>query len=278
MEYTKINCILQPDTEITREILISELGNIGYESFTETDKTVEGYIPSVNFSDLSITEQFPDDYPFFKITYTSEIIADQNWNEEWEKNDFQPLIVSDRCLIRAPYHTEYPKAEYEIVINPGMAFGTGNHETTTLMIEEIFKQNLNDKTVLDMGCGTGVLGILASMRGAAKIIAIDIDTWAVNSTTENASNNKISNLEVHQGGAETIPEIKFDFIYANIHRNILVNDMPQYTKALKKGGELAMSGFYENDLTAIKDRAAEMGLKYSRHTERQGWVAAFFHT
>jgi len=276
MEYTKLNCCIQPDTESNREILIAELGNIGYESFTETDEYVEAYIPTSDFSNEILTELFPSDYTAFKFTGTSAIIPDQNWNEVWEKNYFQPLVIAHRCLIRAPFHTDYPTAEYEIVIEPGMAFGTGNHETTSLMISEILEQDLNGKAVLDMGCGTGILGILASMRGAASITGIDIDSWAVNSTTENATNNNVFNLEVIQGGAEVLPDKKFDFIYANIQRNILLNDMPHYCKVLKQGGELIMSGFYAEDLEPVKKRAFELGLHFTRFTENERWVAGVF--
>lgn len=276
MEYIKLNCHIQPDTEINREILVAELGNIGYESFTETDELVEAYIPAPDFSDNTLQDLFPIDFSGFHFTWTAENIPDQNWNEVWEKNYFQPLVIAERCLVRAPFHTDCPKAEYEIVIEPGMAFGTGNHETTSLMISEILKQELKGKTVLDMGCGTGILSILASMRGADKITGIDIDSWATNSTIENAIYNSISNLNVIQGGADTIPDAKFDFIYANIQRNILLNDMPQYCNALKCGGELIVSGFYSDDLEPIKRRAAELGLRFRRSTENENWVAAVF--
>ncbi len=276
MEYIKLNCLLQPDTEINREILVAELGNLGYESFTETDELVEAYIPEPDFSDKALHDLFPIVFSGFQFTWTAENIADQNWNEVWEKNYFQPLVIAERCLIRAPFHTDYPMAEYEIVIEPGMAFGTGNHETTSLMISEILKQDLNGKTVLDMGCGTGILSILASLRGADKITGIDIDSWATNSTIENAIYNNISNLTVIQGGADTIPDTNFDFIYANIQRNILLNDMPQYCNALKRSGELIVSGFYSEDLEPIKVRAAELSLQFLRSTENENWVAAVF--
>lgn len=276
MEYTKINCSLKPDSEINREILIAELGNIGYESFTETAELVEAYIPTVDYSAENLANLFPVDFEYFQWSFSSEIIADQNWNEVWEKNYFKPLLIADRCLIRAPFHTEYPNAEYEILIDPGMAFGTGNHETTSLMISEILKQDLTGKKVLDMGCGTGILGILASMRGADSIIGIDIDSWATKSAIENIALNNVSNFQVIQGGAETIPNKNFDFIYANIQRNILLNDMPQYCKVLKPGGELIMSGFYVDDIESIKERAIKFGLQFSRFSENEKWVAVVF--
>ena len=179
-------------------------------------------------------------------------------------------------MIRAPFHIDYPKAEYEIVIEPGMAFGTGNHETTSLMITEILTQDLAGKSILDMGCGTGILSILAAMKGAEKVTGVDIDSWATNSTIENAAYNHISNLAVILGGAENIPDEKFDYIYANIQRNILLNDMPQYCKVLKPGGELIMSGFYIEDLGQIREKAIALGLKFVRFTENDRWVAPVF--
>ena len=276
MEYIKTSCLLQPDNEINREILVAELGNIGYESFTETEECLEAYIVASCFSEETLLHLSPFDFQDFKVSYTNETIPDQNWNEVWEKNYFKPLVVANRCVIRAPFHEDYPTAEYEIVIEPGMAFGTGNHETTSLMISEILEQNLTGKTVLDMGCGTGILGILASKKGADQILGIDIDQWAVNSSIENAAINKVSNLEIIPGGAEVIPPKRFEIIYANIQRNILLKDMPQYIKALNNGGELIMSGFYIEDLGTIKGRAAELGLQFLRYSEIDRWVAAVF--
>ena len=276
MEYTKVNCILQPDTEINREILFAELGDIGYESFAETEEIVESYIPSNDFSQDKLLSLSLNDYLSFKFQFTTETIPDENWNEIWEKNYFKPLIIADKCLIRAPYHSEFPHAEYEIIIDPGMAFGTGNHETTSLMIGEILQEQLGGKTVLDMGCGTGILSILASMKGARRITGIDIDQWAVNSAIENSIRNQINNLEVLFGGAELIQDNKYDFIYANIQRNILLNDLPQYCQALNLGGELVMSGFYLHDLVSIETRAKELGLQLKRYAEKEMWAVGVF--
>ena len=276
MEYLKTSCTLKPDTEINREILVAELGNIGYESFVENPEGVEAYIVASGFKRHDLEHLFPVDFTSFKVSFTFETIPDQNWNEVWEKNYFQPLIIADRCVIRSPFHAEFPAAEYEIIIEPGMAFGTGNHETTSLMIAEILKQELVGKKVLDMGCGTGILSILASKRGAEMITAIDIDQWAINSTIGNAASNQVSNLEIIQGGAESIPDKKFDVIYANIQRNILINDMSQYINALKIGGELILSGFYHDDLEPIKRCATTLGLQFTKFTENENWVAVLF--
>ena len=276
MEYTKTSCKIDPDSAENREILVAELGEIGYESFTETDELVDAYIITPDFSEKSLENLFPANYPCFQVTFSFEAIPDQNWNEVWEKNYFQPLLVADRCLIRAPFHVDYPAAEFEIIIDPGMAFGTGNHETTSLMITEILNENLIGKKILDMGCGTGILTILASKMGAERVTAIDIDSWAFNSSVENTKSNSVSNADIILGGAEVIPDQKFDFIYANIQRNILLKDMASYANVLNKGGELIMSGFYRNDLESIKEKATELGLQFIRVTENATWVAAAF--
>ncbi len=276
MEYIKLRCTITPDNEINRELAIAELGNLGFESFTETEDEVEAYIPSKDFSPEMMKAEEISENPFFKLSYSPEIIPDQNWNEVWEKNYFEPLLVEGQCLIRAPFHTEYPQAQYEIIIEPKMAFGTGNHETTHLMIAAILNQDTKGKQVLDMGCGTGILGILASMKGAASITAIDIDEWAYNNTIENAEKNGISNLTAGLGDAALLKGRKFDMIYANIQRNILLQDMESYSAALNHGGEIIMSGFYSEDLPAIREKAEACGLAYRDHQLRSNWCAARF--
>ena len=276
MEYIKTTCKIDPDSEINREILVAELANTGYESFAETEDCIEAYILKNNFDENSLAKLINHGFTQFRVAFNSDDMPDLNWNEEWEKNYFQPLMIEERCIIRAPFHTSYPDAEYEIIIDPGMAFGTGNHETTSLMISEILNEELIGKSVLDMGCGTGILTILASKRGAKTITSIDIDDWSIRSTEENASLNNISNIEIIHGGAEVIPDKKYDFIYANIQRNILLNDMPQYTIALNMGGELVMSGFYHEDIPLLEEKAIESGLHLVRFKENNEWVVAVF--
>lgn len=276
MEYTKVSCFPEPDSEINREILMAQMGELGFESFNETDDAVEAFIPSSAFSEELLKDESLSNNPLFKVRFQTEVIPDQNWNEVWEKNYFKPLLVENRCLIRAPFHTDTPKAEYEIVINPRMAFGTGNHETTYLMISAILSQDLQGKQVLDMGCGTGILGILASMRGAETVKAIDIDEWAYNNTLDNAEINNVSNIDVSQGDASLLGREKFDVIYANIQRNILLQDLPTYASVMCKEAEIVMSGFYQEDLPAISAKAEEVGLKPAGYQERNNWVAARF--
>ncbi|MEI7831027.1 MAG: 50S ribosomal protein L11 methyltransferase, partial [Prolixibacteraceae bacterium] len=260
MEYTKVTCTLKPDTELAREILMAEFGNAGFESFVETETSIEAYIPSGNYTPELLLADNLQQNDFFTFHHTIEVIADQNWNEVWEQNYFEPLLIEDQCTIHAPFHDTYPEARFQIIINPRMAFGTGNHETTHLMIKAMLELDFNGKHVLDMGCGSGILSILASMKGAGEILAIDIDEWSVNNSIENAELNQIGNILVRLGDASFLSDQQFEVILANIQRNILLQDMPAYRKVLKPNGVLVMSGFYTADLDSIKVKAGSLGL------------------
>ena len=276
MEYTKITCFPETDSELARELLMAELGNVGFESFVETDETIEAYIPSKDFNPEIMETDNLQKNDFFHFRYTQEIIADQNWNEVWEQNYFEPLLIEDQVLIRAPFHTSYPEATFQIIINPRMAFGTGNHETTHLMICEILKMDLKGRKVLDMGCGSGILAIMASMKGANEVTAIDIDEWSFNNTLENAELNQVANIRVLLGDAGLLTDQSFDLILANIQRNILLQDMEAYRNVLKPDGCLILSGFYTTDLEAIERKANELGLKMIGENEKSNWCAASF--
>lgn len=278
MDYTKVTCTLTSDSELARELLIAELGNAGFESFTETEEAVEAYIPSGDFSLELLGSENLQQNEFFGFRFTVETIADQNWNEVWEQNYFEPLLIEEQCVIRAPFHHIYPSAEFEIIINPRMAFGTGNHETTHLMIKAMLEIDMKDFRVLDMGCGSGILSILASMKGASEITAIDIDEWSTNNTLENAELNNISNILVRLGDASLLKGQQFDLILANIQRNILLQDMLSYVSVLKPGGLLLMSGFYKSDLETIEGKAISLGLKMTRTYEKSDWCAAIYRS
>jgi len=273
MEYTKVTCTLSSDNELARELLIAELGNSGFESFTETEEAVEAYIPSGDFSPELLDSENLQRNEFFSFRFTVETIADQNWNEVWEQNYFEPLLIEEQCMIRAPFHNIYPSALFEIIINPRMAFGTGNHETTHLMIKAMLEIDMKGLSVLDMGCGSGILSILASIKEASEITAIDIDEWSTNNTLENAALNNINNILVRLGDASLLKGQQFDLILANIQRNILLQDMPAYARVLNPGGILLMSGFYQADLETIEGKAISLGLKMTRTYERSDWCA-----
>ncbi|WP_037315741.1 50S ribosomal protein L11 methyltransferase [Salegentibacter sp. Hel_I_6] len=261
---------LQPASEI----LVAELGYLGFESFVEEEDGIIAYIPAEEYEDDLLVGVHILQSEDFQITYSRGEIEQVNWNEEWEKN-FSPILVDDICSVRAPFHPE-PDSEFDIVIEPKMSFGTGHHETTHMMIQHILKNDWNDKAVLDMGCGTGVLAILASMKGAKFVDAIDIDNWCYLNTLENVGRNDCDNINVEEGGAELLQDRKYDLILANINRNILLRDLPIYAECLKKNGDIFLSGFYEEDIPVIKKTCLELGLTYIEHFERNNWVALKF--
>ncbi|KAB2826999.1 MAG: 50S ribosomal protein L11 methyltransferase, partial [Paludibacter sp.] len=195
-----------------------------------------------------------------------------NWNEEWEKHYFEPIVIGDKCVIHSSFHTDVPQAEYDIVIDPKMSFGTGHHETTSLMIEEILSVDLNGKLVLDMGCGTAVLAILAAKRGAKPVIAIDIDPWCTENSAENIQTNGVNWIQIELGGAEKLKTVKADVIFANINRNILLEDMKQYSASLNEGGVLYMSGFYTADIPVLEEEMNHNGLKLISSREKNNWA------
>ena len=274
MNYTKISFKLTPDSEENREILVAVLSELAFESFDETDEQVEGFVPGQSFNLDEMNEIISDLH--FSVKTQQEMIPDQNWNEVWEKNYFKPLLIGGRCLVRAPFHTEYEHAEFELVIEPKMAFGTGNHETTTLMAEQILEMELTGKTVLDMGCGTGILGMLASLKGAESVTAIDIDTWSFESTVENARLNNITNLEAKLGDASLLGSETYEVIFANIHKNVIISDLPAYEKVLQAGGKLYLSGFYTHDMPDVKEKAESLGLIDKGFHEKNNWVVYSF--
>lgn len=261
---------LQPASEI----LVAELGYLGFESFVEEEDGITAYIPAEEYEDDLLAGVHILQSEEFEITYSKGEIEQVNWNEEWEKN-FSPILVDDICSVRAPFHPE-PDTEFDIIIEPKMSFGTGHHATTHMMIQLVLKNDWTDKAVLDMGCGTGVLGILASLKGAKFVDAIDIDNWCYQNTLENASRNYCDNINVEEGGAELLQDRKYDMILANINRNILLRDLPIYKDCLKENGNLFLSGFYQEDIPIIKKACLDLGLNYIEHIERNSWVAVKF--
>ncbi|MDR0395126.1 MAG: 50S ribosomal protein L11 methyltransferase [Tannerella sp.] len=278
MEYYKISFSYespQVETEIVNDLLAAELGGIGFESFVSEDNGLTAFIAVNKYHSPSLEkclENFP--VPGIRFYHTKERIKERNWNEEWEKNYFQPIRIDNECIIRASFHPEESGFGYPIVIDPKMAFGTGNHATTYLMLHEMLKLDLKNRELLDMGCGTAVLAILATKKGASRVVAIDIDEWAYNNAIENCRLNNTGNIQVALGGAEQIENSgTFDYIFANINRNILLNDIHSYVPALKKGGMLFMSGFYKEDIPAIEKVCNDNDLHLLSFTERDNWAA-----
>lgn len=257
------------------EILIAELGEKAFESFEETALGVSAYVQEELWTEDILEDIFILQSDQFTITYRKEEIEQVNWNEEWEKN-FDPIDVDGVCYIRAPFH-EKTAAKYDIVIEPKMSFGTGHHETTYMMVRQILNNEMQDKIVLDMGCGTAILAILAAMRGAKQVDAIDIDNWCYLNSIENAERNACANIEVFEGDASIlVKEPKYDVVLANINRNILLNDMEHYIRTMKDNGEIYFSGFYTEDVPSIKKAAEEKGLTFENQLEKNNWVSLKF--
>lgn len=273
MIYIQLSLTINPCTETVTDVISYQLGEIGYESFVVSNNILEAYIRKPDYSEEKLKTVLQHLLIDAKVDYEFNELEDKNWNKEWEKNYFQPLIVSNRCLVRSSFHTVSEKCEYEIIIDPKMAFGTGHHQTTHLMLQEILTLNLKNKSVLDMGCGTAVLAILASMMGASRLVAIDYDEWAYYNAKENVLLNKVSNVEVKLGEADKIAGEKFDYIFANINRNILLQDIQHYANALNKDGVLIMSGFYLEDVPAIKRECEKHHLSYKKLEQKDNWTA-----
>ncbi len=272
MKYTQLSLTLNPCNETVTDIISFQLGEIDYESFITTDRGLDAYITELDFSEEKLEYLLQHLLIDTEVTYEFKILKDENWNTEWEKNYFTPLIISDRCLVRSSFHQVSEQFAHEIIIDPKMAFGTGHHQTTSLMLQEILKMDLKDKSVLDMGCGTAVLAILASQMGGYPIVAIDIDEWAYENAKENMVLNNIANVEVKLGDASVIGDGKFDYILANINRNILLQDISTYAKALEKGGVLMMSGFYLEDVPIIKLECQKNQLVFKKLEEKDNWT------
>ena len=278
MKYLEFMFRTVPCTETVNDVLSAVLGEVGFESFVEQPEGIAAYIQKNLYQEEALEAALADfPLPDTKISYTCEEAEDKDWNEEWEKNFFQPIIIGDRCVIHSTFHHDVPQAEYDIIINPQMAFGTGHHETTSLIIGELLDNDLHGKAVLDMGCGTSILAILARMRGAASCTAIDIDEWCVRNSLENIALNRVDNISVHQGDASSLADKgPFDVVIANINRNILLADMKHYIARMKPGAELYMSGFYTDDIPAIQDEAEQNGLFFAHQRERNHWAAVKF--
>ena len=254
--------------------LIAELGPLGFDSFEQDAYELKAFIPTEQY-DADATRELLDAFPVagFSYTLTVEELPDINWNEEWEKNYFQPILLGDdACLIRAPFHDPRPEVPLEIIINPKMAFGTGNHETTSLVGEWILSHDVSGQRVLDMGCGTGILGLIALKRGARHLTAIDIDPWAYANVQENATLSGVTIDEMLCGDASLLEGREgYDLILANITRNILLEDMPRYREVMLPGARLILSGFYEEDIPLLRARGEELGLTFVSSEVRQRW-------
>jgi ribosomal protein L11 methyltransferase len=277
MKYLEIKLNIAP-AEPWKEVYTSLMADAGCDSFMDGDSENEllCYIPEKDyqedvFKDLLESPQYPE----VTLSWSVAPMEDKDWNAAWEAN-YEPVLIDGKCYIRAPFHTPMPEAEYEIVIEPKMSFGTAHHATTAQMVSYLLETDVRDKTVLDMGAGTGVLAILATMKGASPVTAIDNDEWAYRNGLENAQHNHCEHLKVLLGDASLLGEEHYDIILANINRNILLQDIPQYVQCMNDGALLFLSGFYEEDLPALRYCCAQNGMRYLDHKVKDKWVAARF--
>lgn len=268
MDYLELVVTAMPPE--LEEILVFRLSGLGFDSFATEQTEFRAYIPA----DLYRKEATEDFFREYGTEFSIRQLPDINWNEEWEKN-FSPVMIAGRCFVRAPFHPPDPDAGYEIIIEPKMSFGTAHHETTFMMVEGMLETSFHGTEVLDMGCGTGILAILAAKLGAKSVLAIDNDTWAFENTLENIERNGLTEIGVLLGGKEQITGL-FHRILANINRNILLDQIPVYASALEPDGVLMVSGFYTSDLPAIRESAEKCGLNLETYRSRNDWVAATF--
>lgn len=252
------------------EILMAELIEIGFDSFTEEYDGILGYIPEELFRENALKSISLMNNPNVEISYSFALMPNINWNEEWEKN-FTPINVENKVLIRAEFHQENPNL-HEIIIQPKMSFGTGHHPTTHLMIQQMLDMDFMDKKVLDMGCGTSVLGIFAKQKDASEVVAIDIDEWSVENSIENAERNNVK-LRISQGTADNLGDEDFDIILANINRNILISDIPTYVSVLRDKGKLLLSGLCFFDVEDILEVCDKQGLRLINKQQREEWCS-----
>lgn len=273
-DYVKVRLDLEPfpGTDAT-DLLAGMLGDICYESFVPDESGLTAYVPA-GFYDADALDGVLDEFPFdCKISRLSETVEGRDWNEEWERNYFRPIVVGDRCVIHSSFHTDVPQARYDIVIDPKMAFGTGHHSTTSLILARLLDLDLEGRAVIDMGTGTGILAILAAMRGASPVTGIEIDEFAYTNAVENVALNGHAEIRLINGDASALADVPVaDVFIANINRNVITADIDRYASRMRSGGIMLLSGFYVEDIPVVAEAAARVGLVKESYTEHDRWT------
>lgn len=271
-DYTEVRIDMSPCNETMTDVMAALLCEHGYESFVPDECGMTAYIKLEDF-DKKVLDEVTAELPFdTSVTVKCETVEGRDWNQEWEKNYFKPITVDGKCVIHSSFHTDIPSMPYDIVIDPKMAFGTGHHQTTTLIIRRLLELPLEGRSVIDMGTGTGILAILAAMRGAGPVTAIEIDEFAHVNAVENVSLNHHPEINVVLGDASALAGVEpVDLFLANINRNIIVGDLQVYASRLKEGGTMLLSGFYKDDIAIVLDEARKHGLEYVGHTVLERW-------
>ena len=272
-DYIEVRFDVEPCDATSTDVLAAMLCDVEFESFVPDESGLTAYVKRELYNEASIAD-IVTSFPLpAQIKWRAEVIEGQDWNSEWEKNYFQPIVVGDKCVIHSSFHTDIPEVEYDIVIDPKMAFGTGHHATTSLIIRQLLEMSLDGLSVMDMGTGTGILAILSAMRGAGKVSAIEIDEFAYVNAVDNVKINGEPQINVMLGDASLLAnEEPVDVFIANINRNIITADIAEYAKTLKTGGIMLLSGFYEEDVEVIMSQARLHSLDYQSHTVQDRWT------